>query len=314
MPASNLLALIDDIATLLDDIALQSKIAAKHTVGVLGDDLALNAQQVSGVNPDRELPVVWAVMKASFLNKLILVPMALLISAFAPWLIPIMLIVGGSFLCFEGIEKVFHSLFHQKVNEKDQEPQQLSTSNDSSLDLFELEKQKIKGAARTDLILSAEIIVISLGAVQHASLFIQAAVVSGLAAIITFGIYGLVAGIVKLDDLGLYLTKQNANHFPGILKQQLGRSILIIAPWLMKFLSIAGTFAMFIVGGGILFHNTSFLQQQVEPLLEVIARHIPLFSGLFPLLIHLICGVLLGTLVFGLVKTFQFMQVRINKK
>tara|TARA_Y100000780_G_scaffold187524_1_gene174498 strand:+ start:1329 stop:2231 length:903 start_codon:yes stop_codon:yes gene_type:complete len=246
MAGSNLLTLLDDITTLLDDIATMSKVATKKTAGVLGDDLALNAQQVTGVTADRELPVVWAVAKGSFLNKAILVPAALLISVWLPWLITPLLMIGGLFLCFEGAEKIFLS-HHAEA-----------TEGAENLDLAEYEKQKVKGAIRTDFILSAEIIVITLGTVAGATLMNQALVLSVIAIILTIGVYGLVAGIVKLDDAGLYLLNQSklsASKF----KELLGKALLAAAPRLMQFLAFAGTVAMFLVGGGILVHAIELL-------------------------------------------------------
>ena len=249
MAGSNLLTLLDDITTLLDDIATMSKVATKKTAGVLGDDLALNAQQVTGVTADRELPVVWAVAKGSFLNKAILVPAALLISVWLPWLITPLLMMGGLFLCFEGAEKVFARFLphHQEAIE-----------DGENLDLAEYEKQKVKGAIRTDFILSAEIIVITLGTVAGATLMNQALVLSVIAIIMTIGVYGLVAVIVKLDDAGLYLLNQSklsASKF----KELLGKALLAAAPRLMQFLAFAGTVAMFLVGGGILVHAIELL-------------------------------------------------------
>jgi len=246
MAGTNLLTLLDDITTLLDDIATMSKVATKKTAGVLGDDLALNAHQVTGVTADRELPVVWAVAKGSFLNKAILVPAALLISVWLPWLITPLLMIGGLFLCFEGAEKIFLS-HHAEA-----------TEGAENLDLAEYEKQKIKGAIRTDFILSAEIIVITLGTVVGATLINQALVLSVIAIIMTIGVYGLVAGIVKLDDAGLYLLNQSklsASKF----KELLGKALLAAAPRLMQFLAFAGTVAMFLVGGGILVHAIELL-------------------------------------------------------
>lgn len=259
MAGSSLLALIDDIATILDDVSILTKVAAKKTSGVLGDDLALNAEQVSGVNADRELPVVWAVAKGSFLNKLILVPSALAISTFAAFLIQPLLLAGGAFLCFEGAEKIWEKLFHKK--KKEIEP----IENENTLN----EKDKIKGAIRTDFILSAEIIVITLGSVAHADLTTRILVLCGIAILMTVGVYGLVAAIVKLDDLGLNLI----NHpLQNPFKKMTGTLILKLAPLLMKFLGIAGTIAMFLVGGGLIAHNFQFLhhfQESLTPIFKV---------------------------------------------
>lgn len=270
MAASNLLALIDDIATLLDDVAVLSKVAVKKTAGVLGDDLALNAEQVSGVKADRELPVVWAVAKGSFLNKLILVPSALLISAFLPWLIVVLLVIGGLYLCFEGFEKISYKWLHSKAEREAEHQAKLVALADPTIDLVALEKDKIKGAIRTDFILSAEIIVIVLGTVREAALSTQIMVVSALAVAVTVGVYGLVAAIVKLDDAGLFLLRKSVSGSFNWLQRFVGRSLLIIAPLLMKFLAIVGTIAMFLVGGGILVHSIPIIHHITEGLLHTL--------------------------------------------
>ena len=249
MAGSSLLALIDDIASILDDVAVLTKVATKKTAGVLGDDLALNAQQVSGVNPDRELPVVWGVAKGSMLNKVILVPAALAISALAPWAVTPLLMVGGAFLCYEGFEKLVHKFLHKEEATAHQ-AELLQALQDPNIDLVALERDKIKGAIRTDFILSAEIIVISLGTVADKPFMTQVSVLSLIAVLMTVGVYGLVAGIVKLDDLGLALSQR-----ASALARSIGRGILRAAPLLMKFLAVAGTAAMFLVGGSILLHG-----------------------------------------------------------
>ena len=292
MAASSLLALIDDIATVLDDVAILTKVAAKKTAGVLGDDLALNAQQVTGVSAEREIPVVWAVAKGSFINKAILVPLALAISAFAPWAVTPLLMLGGAFLCFEGFEKLAHKFFHDP--EEAQHKADLARAlGDPQVDLVALEKDKIKGAIRTDFILSAEIIAITLGTVAEAELMTRVLVLSGIALVMTTGVYRLVAAIVKLDDLGLYLSAR-----PGNLSQAVGRAILHAAPWLMKTLSVAGTAAMFLVGGGILVHG-------LTPLHHWIAAHIEDFSGVVGTLAEMgfnaLVGVLAGALLLAVV-------------
>ncbi|MDZ7919554.1 DUF808 domain-containing protein [Rhodoferax sp.] len=259
--ASSLLALLDDIATILDDVAVLTKVAAKKTAGVLGDDLALNAQQVAGVRADRELPVVWAVCKGSLVNKLILVPAALAISAVAPWLVTPLLMVGGAFLCFEGFEKLAHKFLHRAEDEQAHEAALMQALANPDVDLLALEKDKVKGAIRTDFILSAEIIAITLGTVQASPFATQFTVLAGVALIMTVGVYGLVAGIVKIDDAGLYLSRQS-----GSGTQALGRGLLRAAPILMKVLSVAGTAAMFLVGGGILVHGLPFLHHLLEGL------------------------------------------------
>jgi uncharacterized protein len=260
--ATSLLALLDDIATILDDVSVMTKVAAKKTAGVLGDDLALNAQQVSGVAAARELPVVWAVAKGSLANKAILVPAALAISAFAPWAVTPLMMAGGAFLCYEGFEKLAHRWLHRGGD--DAHRKQLAQAlADPAVDLVAVEKQKIKGAVRTDFILSAEIIVISLGTVATAPLPQRIGVLVGIALIMTVGVYGLVAGIVKLDDAGLHLHRSAGDGAFARGKRALGGAILRAAPYLMKGLTIAGTAAMFLVGGGILAHGVPALHHAV---------------------------------------------------
>jgi predicted DNA repair protein MutK len=261
MAGASLLTLIDDIATILDDVSVMTKVAAKKTAGVLGDDLALNAQQVNGVNADRELPVIWAVAKGSMLNKVILVPLALAISALAPWAVIPLLMLGGLFLCFEGVEKLYHKLFlHEEP--KHLNPQQSSNANE--IVTTETEQQKIKGAVRTDFVLSAEIIVITLGTVATATFSNQVLVLVGIAVIMTVGVYGLVAAIVKLDDGGLYLAQAQGQSLPSALKRKLGFGILKFAPYMMKTLSVVGTAAMFLVGGAILTHGIPVVHHWIE--------------------------------------------------
>ncbi len=260
--ATSLLALLDDIATILDDVAVMTKVAAKKTAGVLGDDLALNAEQVSGVRAERELPVVWAVAKGSAVNKLILVPAALAISYFANWLITPLLMVGGAYLCFEGFEKIAHKLLHSPEQDAAHEEEIKKALDNPAVDLVALEKDKIKGAIRTDFVLSAEIIVISLGTVATATFTKQASVVTAIAIIMTVGVYGLVAGIVKLDDLGLHLLQKTSKS-----ARAFGHGIMWFAPKLMKTLAIVGTAAMFMVGGGILVHGFPWLAHAVEGLI-----------------------------------------------
>ena len=264
MAGVSLLALLDDIATLLDDIAVLSKVAVKKTAGVLADDLAVNAEQVSGVRAERELPVVWAVAKGSFLNKLILVPAALLMSLYAPWLITPVLMLGGTYLCFEGVEKLHEWITHKpKASSSEERLNHLSLSK---VDLLALEKDKIKGAIRTDFVLSAEIVVIILGSVSHTSFTNQVIVVSGLAIFFTVAVYGFVAAIVKMDDVGLYLVEAEQAGRKGRISGWLGRSLVNAAAPLMHTLSVLGTVAMFLVGGGILAHGWPWLYQWIEPL------------------------------------------------
>lgn len=297
--ASSLIALIDDIATVLDDVAALSQVAAKKTAGVLGDDLALNAQQVAGVKADRELPVVWAVAKGSFVNKAILVPAALLISAFIPWAVTPLLMVGGAFLCFEGFEKLAHRFMHSPDERAAEHEALVKALADPAVDLVAVEKDKIKGAVRTDFILSAEIIAITLGTVQASPFITQAVVVSGMAVVMTVGVYGVVAAIVKLDDAGLYLSQRPGAGGVVTLQQQLGRGILWMAPWLMKALSVLGTAAMFLVGGGIITHGLPWLHHSIEAL---VARADGMAGGaligaVLPLLMDAVVGMLTGAAV-----------------
>jgi len=255
MAGSSLLILIDDIALMLDDVALMSKVAAKKTAGVLGDDLALNAQQVAGIRAERELPVVWAVAKGSVRNKVILVPAALAISAFAPWAVTPLLMLGGAFLCFEGVEKLAHPLLHSHAEDEAHHEALTHALVDKQVDLVAFEKEKIDGAVRTDFILSAEIVAITLGTVAQAPLMQQVAVLSGISAVVTVGVYGLVASIVKLDDVGLYLSQLGGQGPLAAVRRRVGLGLLSAAPVLMKVLSVVGTAAMFLVGGGILMHG-----------------------------------------------------------
>tara|TARA_R110000824_G_scaffold11426_6_gene49798 strand:+ start:2523 stop:3443 length:921 start_codon:yes stop_codon:yes gene_type:complete len=283
MAGTSLLMLIDDIATLLDDVSLMTKAATKKTAGVLGDDLALNAQQVTGVKPARELPVVWAVAKGSMVNKVILVPAAVAISFFVPWLVTPLLMLGGAFLCFEGAEKLAHKFLHAEEDEQNKK-QLREALKQPDVDLKVLEKRKIKGAIRTDFILSAEIIAITLGVVAAASIGTQFAVLSVVAVAVTVVVYGLVAGIVKLDDIGLYLSEKDS-----ALAQRLGNGILWLAPYLMKILSIFGTLAMFLVGGGILVHG-------IPPVYKAIEHFAVDFGGLSATLIPMLANGLFGLL------------------
>ncbi|MEZ8165683.1 DUF808 domain-containing protein [Vibrio tasmaniensis 1F-187] len=288
MAGASLLTLLDDIATVLDDVALMSKVAAKKTAGVLGDDLALNAQQVSGVSAEREIPVVWAVAKGSFKNKLILVPAALLISAFIPWLIMPLLVIGGLFLCFEGAEKILEKLFpHTHQHDEKEE----DTSTGESIE--EYEKRKVSGAIRTDFILSAEIIVIALGTVTGTSILTQILVVSLIAVVMTIGVYGLVAGIVKLDDLGFYLQRTSNG---STIKTRLGDGLVAFAPKLMKMLAVVGTAAMFLVGGGIVVHNVPAIHHLIEPIIMDFSGH-TIATAVVPTLLNGVIGVLAGLIV-----------------
>lgn len=293
MAGSSLLTLLDDIATLLDDISVMGKLAAKKTAGVLGDDLSLNAQQVTGVRANRELPVVWSVAKGSLLNKVILVPLALLISAFIPWAVTPLLMIGGAFLCFEGVEKVLHSLEARKHKET-QEAREQRLNAMASQDPREFERDKVKGAIRTDFILSAEIVAITLGIVAEAPLLNQVLILSGIAVLVTIGVYGLVGIIVKLDDMGYWLAEKRA-----ALAQALGKSLLFVAPWLMKILSVVGTLAMFLVGGGIVVHGVAPLHHAIEHMAQ---GSNTLVAALLPVLANLVLGFIIGAIVLSAVK------------
>ncbi len=309
MATASLIALIDDIATLLDDVALLTKVAAQKTAGVLGDDLALNAQQVAGVRADRELPVVWAVAKGSALNKLILVPAALIISALAAWAVTPLLMLGGLFLCFEGVEKLAHRWLHPASHDAEEHRQLLQALGDPAVDLVAFEAQKIKGAIRTDLVLSAEIVVITLGTVAGATLATQLGVLSAVAAAMTLGVYGFVAAIVKLDDLGLYLSRTTANSAWGRLRGSLGRGILRAAPLLMKCLSVAGTAAMFLVGGSILVHGVPGLSS-LGPQVVQGGAAAAVFGTLGTALLNAGVGVLAGALALAVVMGIKRVAAR----
>lgn len=293
MAGSSLLLLIDDIAAALDDVAVMTKVAAKKTAGVLGDDLALNAQQVSGVRAERELPVVWAVAKGSLINKAILVPAALLISAFIPWLITPMLMIGGAYLCYEGVEKLAHKFLHSESEEQQHQRALAEAVANPEIDMVEFEKEKIKGAIRTDFVLSAEIIVITLGSVAQATFSTQVAAVIAIALIMTVGVYGFVALIVKLDDMGLFLLrKQGQGAWLG-LQHKVGKGLLLTAPVLMKVLAVLGTVAMFLVGGGILIHGLPFMHD--------VMHGVEQFGGFVSAIANagasIVLGVVAGTLV-----------------
>jgi uncharacterized protein len=305
MAGSSLFALIDDIASLLDDVSVMTKIATKKTAGVLGDDLALNAQQVSGIKADRELPVVWAVAKGSMVNKAILVPAALAISALETWLhgkgynIPLvtpLMMLGGAFLCFEGVEKLAHKFLHDKDEDQQRHTELVKAVQDENVDMVAFEKDKVRGAIRTDFILSAEIIVISLGTLAGRTFTEQLMTLVAISLIMTIGVYGLVGGIVKLDDLGLALNRDERDEGWASFKRKLGTAILRGAPYLMKFLSIAGTAAMFLVGGGILVHGFTFLHHFIEPYAQGPA------GTLVSMLFDAIVGILVGIGVLLVVK------------
>ncbi len=292
MAGASLLTLLDDIATLLDDISVMTKVAAKKTAGVLGDDLALNAQQVTGINANRELPVVWAVAKGSIVNKAIIVPLALGLAAWQPWLVTVLLMIGGAYLCFEGFEKVAHKLLHKKEEDEQHHIELVNAVEDETVDMVQFEKDKVKGAIRTDFVLSAEIIVITLGVVQDRPFMQQLAVLVGISLLMTVGVYGLVGGIVKLDDVGLWLLQKKNN-----IAQAFGRLALWIMPRLMKGLAFVGTLAMFLVGGSIIAHNLphSF---GLHHIYEVVAHSVPSWlQGISSILMDLFVGMIVGALV-----------------
>lgn len=304
MAGGSLLALLDDITTLLDDVAVLSKVAAQKTGGVVGDDLALGAEQVTGFRPERELPVIWAVAKGSFLNKLILVPAALVISAFLPVAITPLLMVGGLFLCYEGVEKVLHKVLHAREDEARRTERAAAIAN-PAVDLVALERDRIKGAIRTDFILSAEIVVIALGTMSSEPMSRQVTALSLIAIAITVLVYGLVAGIVKLDDLGLRLTRADGDGFEAF-QRSIGRGVLVAAPWLMKTLSIVGTAAMFLVGGGILVHGLPI----VEHARAAVVDASPLPAIVTSLLADALVGIVAGAITLGVVTLVQRVRAR----
>lgn len=303
MAGSSLLMLIDDIATILDDVSVMSKVALKKTAGVVGDDLALNAQQIVGVDVNRELPVVWAVAKGSAVNKAILVPAALLISALLPWAIAPLLMLGGAFLCFEGVEKLLHKWLHGKEDAQHHDKHVQALKQDSA-QVVNVEREKIRGAIRTDFILSAEIIVIALGTVADHPFLTQVLVLVAIAVLLTIGVYGLVAGIIKLDDVGLYLSSAQGDGGLVAFRRSFGKAILVMAPYLMRGLSIAGTVAMFTVGGGILTHGIPVVHHAIEHLAHE-AAHVAGIGSVLGFLtefgLHAIAGVAAGSVIVAVV-------------
>ena len=306
--ASSLLLLLDDIASILDDVSVMTKVAARKTAGVLGDDLALNAEQVSGVRADRELPVVWAVMKGSARNKLILVPAALAISALLPWAVTPLMMIGGLYLCYEGFEKIAHRFLYTREEDDARHAMHVDALSRPHGDRLAIEKDQIKGAIRTDFILSAEIIVIALGTVADREFAVQVGVLVGISALMTIGVYGLVAGIVKLDDAGLHLSGM-ANAATAAL----GRGILRAAPWLMKTLAVAGTAAMFLVGGGILTHGVHAVGDWIRDA-AVDAAEVPgvgaVLGAVTPMLANALVGIVAGGLAVLAVKLFQRLRAK----
>ncbi len=305
MAVSSLLVLFDDIALVLDDVSVMAKVAAKKTAGVLGDDLALNAQQVAGIRAERELPVVWAVAKGSVRNKVILVPAALAISTLAPWAVTPLLMAGGAYLCFEGVEKLAHPFLHGDDHEEEAHREALSHAlADAEVDLVAFEKDKIAGAVRTDFILSAEIVTITLGTVAEASLTNQIVVLCGVSLAITVGVYGLVAAIVKMDDVGLYFSQMSGQGAWPALRRSVGRGLLATAPLLMRTLSVVGTAAMFLVGGGILLHGLPGAHELVEAA-EHAVHGVPAVGGalaaVVPLVLDAVVGIAAGAIALAVV-------------
>ncbi len=308
--ASGLLLLLDDIAVILDDMAVLTKVAAKKTAGILGDDLALNAQQVTGVTSNRELPVVWAVAKGSFWNKVILVPLALGLSAIAPWAITPLMIAGGAYLCYEGCEKLAHKFFHPKEDQQHRKEHESHVA-DPKVDIVAAEKTKVLGAIRTDFILSAEIVVITLGTVAAAEFMTRLGVLVAISLLMTAGVYGLVAFIVKLDDLGLSLINTPPGHGLRSLRMRMGRAVVGTAPYLMKFLSIAGTAAMFLVGGGILAHGIPALHHWIEETqlhLVAIEGVGAILAKLAGLVAHAGLGIVIGTALLAAIEGAKFVM------
>ncbi|WMW79559.1 DUF808 domain-containing protein [Undibacterium cyanobacteriorum] len=310
MPGASLLTLLDDIATVLDDVALMTKVAAKKTAGVLGDDLALNAEQVNGVRAERELPVVWAVAKGSLKNKLIIIPLALLLSVLAPWAIMPLLMVGGAYLCFEGFEKLAHKFLHSEAEEKAEREELLEQVASADVNLVDFEQEKIKGAIRTDFVLSAEIIIITLGTVADAVFSKKLAVLTGVGLIMTVGVYGFVGLIVKLDDIGFFLLRNQDDSFWRRLQRKLGDGFVAFAPWLMKALTVIGTIAMFMVGGGILSHGIHAVSEFSHHLAES-AQSVSLIGPVLGVLVGPLADVVLGVVAGAVVLALYQMYDRL---
>ena len=312
VPGGSLLALLDDITTVLDDVTLMTQLAAKKAAGVLGDDLALNAQQVAGIAAERELPVVWAVAKGSLRNKVILVPAALAISAVAPWAVTPLLMIGGAYLCYEGFEKLAHGYLHSAAEDAAEDAQLLAAVADPHVDMVSFERDKIVGAVRTDFVLSAEIIVIALGTVASVPFMQRVGVLSAVAILMTVGVYGFVAAIVKLDDVGLYLMAKRA-----AVARWLGRALLIAAPALMKFLSVAGTAAMFMVGGGIVMHGLPWLAQlghTAGAWGAGLPAAGPVLSVILPWLCDALAGIVIGAVVLAGVSLITVLYARLRRR
>lgn len=301
MPGASLFTLLDDIASVLDDVATMTKVAARKTAGVLGDDLALNAQQVAGVRAERELPVVWAVAAGSFRNKLILVPAALALSALASWAITPLLVIGGAYLCFEGVEKIAHRWLHSPAEDAARHAAVSAVLDDAAQDIVAFERERIAAAVRTDFILSAEIIVIALGTVQTMPLQTRVGVLAAVALLMTVGVYGLVALIVKMDDAGLWLMRRAGNGIVASLQHSLGETLLAVAPRMLKLLAVAGTLAMFLVGGGIVVHGFPVMSAASAALAQTAGAASATAAAVVPILFDAVAGVLTGALVLGVV-------------
>jgi predicted DNA repair protein MutK len=289
--ASGFFAILDDVATLLDDVAALSKIATKKTAGILGDDLAVNAEKASGFVSKREIPVLWAITKGSLLNKLIILPIAFLLSAFLPFAVIIILVLGGLYLAFEGAEKIFEYIVPHAPKHSTIEIKEISES-----EILKIEKTKIKSAIVTDFILSVEIVIIALGTVLNEPLSSQIAVVSVVALLATVGVYGIVALIVRMDEFGIYLI--NLNERENSISDRIGRFFVNALPLVIKSLSVIGTIALLLVAGGIFVHNVSFLHD--------ITPSIP------NILFEFIVGLITGFIVLFIFKGFK--RLFSNKK
>ncbi|HLV61778.1 DUF808 family protein [Galbibacter sp.] len=282
--ASGIFAVLDDISVLMDDVATMTKIATKKTAGILGDDLAVNAEKATGFVANRELPILWAITKGSFLNKLIILPIAFLLSAFLPTAIVVILLLGGMYLAYEGAEKIYEFLFHPKPKGPDTQIKEVAEEN-----IAEFEKKRIKSAILTDFILSIEIIIIALGAVIHAPLLNQIIVVTIVAIIATIGVYGIVALIVRMDDYGYRLI--NFNDEKDSISDKIGKSLVFSLPWVIKSLSVIGTIALLLVSGGIFNHNIDYLHH--------------LLPNVPSLLKDFLTGLLVGILVMLILVPFK---------
>lgn len=294
--ASGFFALLDDIASLMDDVAVLSKVSAKKTAGILGDDLAVNAEKATGFMASRELPVLWAIAKGSLLNKVIILPIAFLLSAFAPWGVTLALILGGVYLAFEGVEKIIHYVFHHKEKEPVEIP--VEKPKLSAAEKVDAEKKKIKAAIVTDFILSVEIVIIALGSVVGQPLMTQILVVSVVALIATIGVYGIVALIVRMDDFGFKLISLNDNK--KSVTHVMGGILVKTLPWVIKILAVVGTIALLLVSGGIFVHHIDYFHHFLED---------------FPFVVReFILGLLIGGLAFLIFKGVVGIKKLVSEK